>query len=97
MCWQCLDKNGGNSNASERIALMEQVLEVLPASKIASLVADREFIGEQWLNWLKSQGINYHVRLKDNALIPNSKGHKIKAIQHFYKLKSNTIEIQKRL
>ena len=48
LCWQCLDKSGGNSNASERIALMEKVLEVLPASKIEFPVANREFIGEQW-------------------------------------------------
>ena len=35
---------------------MEQVLEVLPASKIEfPVAADREFIGEQWLSWLKSQ------------------------------------------
>ena len=41
--------------------------------KIESLVADREFIGEQWLNWLKSQGINYHVRLKDHASCKTAK------------------------
>ena len=30
IAWECLDKNGGNSNTKERIALMERVLELIP-------------------------------------------------------------------
>ena len=34
IAWECLDKSGGNSNTEERIALMERVLEIIPADKI---------------------------------------------------------------
>ena len=41
IAWTCLDKGGGNSNTAERIALMQRVLKLIPASKIDGLLADR--------------------------------------------------------
>ena len=46
--WECLDKKGGNSNTDERIAVMERVLKLIPADRIDNLLADREFIGQEW-------------------------------------------------
>ena len=38
--WTLQDKKG-NSNTAERIALMERVLQVMPADRIDALTADR--------------------------------------------------------
>jgi hypothetical protein len=39
---------------------------------IAVLLADREFVGEDWFRWLQKQGIPFHQRLKGNTLIPKA-------------------------
>lgn len=68
LCWTVLPKPG-NAHTSARIALMEQVLLVLPADRIQALVADREFIGHQWFSWLKQQHIHFAIRIRENALV----------------------------
>ena len=45
--WELLPKRGC-SNSQERIDLMTRCLEVIPADKIECLLADREFIGEDY-------------------------------------------------
>jgi len=44
-------------------------LLVLGVEKIASLTADREFIGEEWFKWLKEKKIPFVIRIKSNTLI----------------------------
>ena len=70
--WTLLPKKG-NSNTTERIALMEQVLRCLSADRIEAVVGDREFIGRQWFKWLDRQGLTYHMRIKENAVLPGNK------------------------
>lgn len=73
LCWLVLPKKG-NSNQTERIALLRILLSVLPVSRIKVFIADREFIGREWLQYLKNQGIKRCIRLRKNSLIfPNTK------------------------
>lgn len=69
--WMALPKrNGrGNSNAAQRIKLMNSLLSLLPSEDIRALTMDREFIGKQWLRWLDERGVAYVVRLKKNAIV----------------------------
>ena len=69
--WRVLDK-AGNSDTAERIALMERFLKVFGAARIAALLADREFVGEDWFCWLQRNGIPFHQRLKRDTLVPNA-------------------------
>jgi len=69
--WSVLDQPG-NSDTQARIALMERFLQVLGAGRIAALLADREFIGEDWLRWLQKNGIPFHQRLKRDTRVPNA-------------------------
>jgi len=69
--WSVLDK-AGNSDTAERIALMERFLKVFGAARIAALLADREFVGEDWFRWLQKNGIPFHQRLKRDTLVPNA-------------------------
>lgn len=68
--WSVLDK-AGNSDAAERVALMERFLQVFGAARVAALLADREFVGEDWFRWLQKSGIPFHQRLKRDTLVPN--------------------------
>lgn len=84
--WTVLDK-AGNSNTAERIALLERFLAGFGVDKIAVLLADREFVGEDWLRWLQKQGIPFHQRLKCNTLIPNAWNRLLRADALFGSLK----------
>lgn len=69
--WSVLDKPG-TSDTQARIALMERFLQVFGAGRIAALLADREFIGEDWLRWLQKNGIPFHQRLQRDTRVPNA-------------------------
>jgi len=60
-----LDKRG-NSNSEERIALIERFIKLFGKQCIDSLVADREFVGEQWIGFLNHNQIRYHIRIRNN-------------------------------
>ena len=78
VCWRVLDK-AGNSNTKERIAILEHVLRLFGVDKIASLLADREFIGDAWLAWLQEKAIPFHIRIRSNIKIANTRGRMVKA------------------
>ena len=78
LLWQMLDKRG-NSNSQERISLLERFIGLFGADKIASLLADREFIGDGWLAWLQANGVSFHIRIRSNIKIANARGHRVKA------------------
>ena len=63
----------GNSNCAERIELMEKYNSLFGFETIDYLVADREFIGENWLEYLNQNRIIYHIRIRDNFKIYTSK------------------------
>jgi hypothetical protein len=60
---------GGNSNTQERKEILSDFIETFGVERIASLTADREFIGEEWFAWLKEKNIPFVIRLKNNTLI----------------------------
>jgi hypothetical protein len=61
----------GNSNTTQRISLLKQLLKILDARDVLVLTMDREFCGEKWLRWLDTQGIGYVLRVKSNTVIGN--------------------------
>jgi len=56
----------GNSDTNERICLVNKFIEWFGADKIDCLLADREFIGHKWLDFLNTNRIKYHVRIRNN-------------------------------
>lgn len=69
LVWKQLNKRG-NSNFSERHFLVQRFSMLWSKTgksiKNMVLVADREFIGPQWLNYLHQEGIFFVFRLKEN-------------------------------
>ena len=62
------DKQGGNSNEAERIAVLSACLKLL-AHRSVALTADREFIGTAWVKFLFSSQIDFYIRLRSNTLV----------------------------
>jgi hypothetical protein len=84
--WVLLNKKG-NSNTKERIALIKRFISQFGKSQILGILADREFIGGKWFKWLKSEEINFYIRIKKDAKIPNSQGINVQAKRLFLFLK----------
>lgn len=55
-----------NSNTEQRKELLGRFVTEIGADKIDCLLADREFIGEDWFQYLIQTGINFVVRIKSN-------------------------------
>ncbi len=71
--WHMLNKRG-NSNQIERIKLIKEFTDLFGKHRINKLLADREFIGEQWIKYLKREGITFGIRVKHNMIVDNIKG-----------------------
>jgi len=63
--WFPLDK-AGNSHTDERILILELFLSLFAKEQVATLVADREFVGKTWLEWLKKEQIPFQIRVKES-------------------------------
>lgn len=59
----------GNSNTAERIELLEKFNELFGYNQIKYLAGDREFIGGEWIKYLKDNSIDYRIRIKSDAQI----------------------------
>ena len=77
----------GNSNSQERIELMERFVNLFGKERIESLVADREFVGQKWLEYLNREQIRYHIRIRNNfkVWLP----HKAKEVKAFWLFNPN--------
>lgn len=66
--WVALPKQG-NSNTAERIDIMELFIKIFGVESIASLTADREFIGKVWVDYLMKHEVPFFIRIKENRLV----------------------------
>ena len=73
LLWTALPK-AGNSNTKERIALMERFFATFPGQPVAFLLADREFVGRDWLAYLLRRELPFRLRLKANVNLTSTKG-----------------------
>jgi hypothetical protein len=72
--WELLDNRSGNSNAAQRIAVLEVCVAVLGRERIGLVLGDREFVGHTWLKWLKDNGLNFVMRLPKHHLLRDESG-----------------------
>jgi hypothetical protein len=83
LMWQVLGNKRGNSSEEERIELMKRFLEVIQPDYVIRLVADREFLGHRWLEWLDAHYIHYLIRIRKNQRIAQLNGKEVCAAQLF--------------
>lgn len=88
----------GNSSTKERIELMQRYIDLFGLDTIDCLTADREFVGDLWLEYLNDNRIKYHIRIRENFWIDIPKnGHRVKACWLFNHLKINQFEFYRRI
>lgn len=63
LMWTLLNKKG-NSNCQERTALIERFILCFGTKVVAGILADREFVGKPWFNYLVKQKIPFFIRIK---------------------------------
>jgi len=75
--WKVLPQSTkrGNSNTSQRIALLKDVLRLMNPEDIQVLLMDREFGSKDWLKWLSKQGVGYMARIKANTVVGDRLAH----------------------
>lgn len=56
----------GTSNSQERINLIERYVNLFAIDTIDCIVADREFVGEKWLEYLNNNNLRYYIRIRNN-------------------------------
>lgn len=61
--------HGGSSSTEIRLTLLDDVLCLLSCREIAVLYADREFIGQEWIQGLARAGLPICVRLRQDTFI----------------------------
>ncbi len=67
--WDLLDNKSGNSNTQNRKELVGKVISLIGKDRIGIIVGDREFIGHEWLKYLKDNNIRFCMRMPKNHLI----------------------------
>ena len=67
----------GNSSSSQRIALMRRYLRLFDASTIRLLLADREFVGRAWVDFLCENNIPFAIRLRGDLRVTTAEGHEL--------------------
>jgi hypothetical protein len=87
LMFSMLDKKG-NSNTDERINLINRYIRLFGKDTIESLLADREFVGCKWIQFLNDNSIRYYLRIRNNfyVTIPRN-NRKVKAFWLFGNLK----------
>ena len=74
LAWTLLP-GAGNSGTKARIALMRRYLAHFPATTIRLLLADREFIGADWIKFLNDNNVPFAIRLREDLRVTTEDGH----------------------
>ncbi len=84
--WRVLGK-AGNSNARERIDLMQAFRDAFADQPVASFTGDREFIGNVWIAWLQTNAIPHFLRLREDMKVFDAAHAPLAIAQHAARLK----------
>ena len=77
LIWSVLDNNGGTSDSGQRIALMRRYLAIFGAASVRLLLADREFVGLDWMDFLKENNISFAIRVKEKMIVTTENGRRL--------------------
>jgi len=92
-----LDKQG-NSNTPERIKMITGYIRLFGYETVDCLLADREFVGENWINYLNQNRIRYYIRIRENFYADDLRtGKRFKAFWAFNDLKCGECRILHRI
>ena len=81
LIWSVIDGRGC-SDTEQRILLMRRYLKLFDVSSIRLLLADREFGGSEWIEFLAKTGIPFAIRLKGDIRVTSEAGHDLTLAAH---------------
>ena len=81
--WKLLDK-AGNSDTRERIEIVTRFIEQFGKANIIGILADREFIGDEWFGFLIKERLPFYIRIKNNIITTNARGLEVDIDALFY-------------
>lgn len=92
----CMNLNkAGNSNTTERSKFLKFLLKIIPIDRIQCVLADREFVGQEWFQQLIASKVPFAIRIKSNTLMVDPQtGHKIPVYKYFRRLKKGVYQVQ---
>ena len=73
LLWRNLGRDGA-SDTPQRIALMQEFLDLFGSKRIDYVTGDREFIGADWIKWLRRHAVAFRLRLRLSDLVRDRKG-----------------------
>ena len=93
-----VESEAGNSSTKQRIDIINRYIDLFGLETIDCLLADREFIGEHWIDFLNRNNIKYHIRARNNfwVIMPRTKK-KVKASWLFNNLKVNQFKFHENI
>ncbi|MFW2177350.1 MULTISPECIES: IS4 family transposase [unclassified Moraxella] len=74
--WEMLDKRG-NTSQLERKDIIQRFISRFGKDNINSILADREFVGTTWFNWLNDNNIPFVIRIKKSSKVSNHHGKQV--------------------
>lgn len=77
LIWSVLDNKGGTSDTGQRILLMRRYLAIFGATSVRLLLADREFVGREWMNFLNENNIPFAIRVKEKLIVTTEDGRRL--------------------
>lgn len=86
--WHILPKDGCSST-EERLAIFDCFFVLAPLERIDYILADREFIGQEWFTFLQRGGIDFRIRIRKNFTVANRRGKLIQVYRLFASLPVN--------
>lgn len=83
LLWSFLDK-AGNSNMWERMHLLNRFFKLFSLDNIEYVTADREFIGRDWLLYLKVHKIPFRIRIKKDTKVRSGRTHQLMNVTRLF-------------
>ena len=93
MFWVNLAR-AGNSKTPERTQALNKAIHLIGMKRIQYFLADREFVGSEWFDWLFDASIRFLIRIKKDTLISRC-GYDIPVASLFKRLKPGKKKILK--
>lgn len=81
LMWTMIDGRGC-SDTRQRIELMQRYLDLFGVESIRFLLADREFVGREWMDFLSENNVPFAIRLRGDMRVTTDEGHDLTLDAH---------------
>lgn len=85
LMFKILDKRW-NSSTKERISLIQDFIDWFGLQCIDCLIADREFVGKDWVGFLNENNIKHLIRIRNNLKVKCPRKQSLMPAWHYFNL-----------